>query len=350
MPWNIDFGTQFKRLWERAGDFVGVLPLVAVTIAAGCVNTTSASGDASHQVAQPLLETTSPEVSVMRATNLEIRQFSVQLTNTNLAAIDGSDTELVIIDPTGIDRMDIERLRVQPDGSRRAVVAYINIGEAETYRDYWRSEWNSRPPRWLGAENPDWANHYYTAYWEAEWQAILFGTPGSILDRILAVGFDGVFMDGVDKYMVWPNRVERSKRDMYVLVDRIANYTRARTPGFLVIPNNAEDLLDNAAYRSTIDAIVKEDLFFGVGGEGRPNDPGLVNWSLGQLRLATNDGLPVLVIEYVNDPGQRRDVVDRLQENRLLGTFGPRDLARPTLPIPAGANAVNQLRNLPARE
>ncbi|WP_089885539.1 MJ1477/TM1410 family putative glycoside hydrolase [Citreimonas salinaria] len=320
---------------------------VAVAVVAGCVSAPGASEVSGNQAAQPTAEAVSTDAESM---TLQIQRFSVKLTSTNLAAINRSDTDLVIIDPTGVDRRDVERLRTQPDGSRRAVVAYINIGEAETYRDYWRSEWNSNPPSWVGPANPNWANHFYTAYWTSEWQAILFGTPRAKLDRILAAGFDGVFMDGVDKYMDWPGRGARAQSDMYALVERIASYARARTPGFLIIPNNAENLLDSARYRSTIDAIVKEDLFFGVPGEGQPNDPGMVSWSLRQLRLATNDGLPVLVIEYVTDPGQRSLVVQRLRENRMLGTFGRSDLASLTLPVLADANAVNQLRSLPKAE
>ncbi|WGH78734.1 MJ1477/TM1410 family putative glycoside hydrolase [Jannaschia ovalis] len=313
-------------------------------ICAACVQSPSASPIPDAQSARNSSGSASPASPSLR---FEIRQFSVKLTHTGVSEVDRSDTDFVIIDPTGLDRQEVARLKTRPDGARRVVVAYINIAEAETYRDYWRTAWNATPPRWLGAANPDWANHYYTAYWDPQWQRILFGSPASKLDRIVAAGFDGVFMDGVDKYAVWPGRRAQSERDMYTLVDRIANYARARTPGFLIIPNNAEALLDNPRYRSTIDAIVKEDLFFGVGGDGRPNSLSLVSWSLRQLRLATNDDLPVLVVEYVSDAGKRDYTVRQLRANGLLGTFGRRDLARLTLPIPAGAGSVNQLRRLP---
>jgi cysteinyl-tRNA synthetase, unknown class len=348
VPWNQLVDRHYSGIWAKAQRAARFLPAIAIAIIAGCVNAPGASGVTGAQPAAATTPAVSSEVGRMAlARDLEIQQFSFQLTRINVSTIDRSDTDLVVIDPTGLSRQDVERLRTRPDGSRRVVVAYINIAEAETFRDYWRNEWNRRPPSWVGAPNPSWPGHFYTAYWDPEWQSILFGTRTSKLDRILAAGFDGVFMDGVDKYLVWPERVSQARRDMYTLVERIASYARARSPGFLIIPNNAEALLDNARYRATIDAIVKEDLFFGVGGDGRPNDPALVSWSLRQLRLATNDGVPVLVIEYLSDPGQRNFVMQRLRENRLLGTFGRRDLASLTLPVPADGNSVNQLRNLP---
>lgn len=285
-------------------------------------------------------------MSMTASANFEVQRFAIQLTNTDVAGIARSETDFVIIDPTGLDRRTVTRLKSRADGSRRIVVAYINISEAETYRNYWRPEWNTQPPSWVGEENPNWENHYYTRYWDQEWQAILFGTSNSKLDQILAAGFDGVFMDGVDKYRVWPGRADRSQRDMFTLVNRIASYGRARVPGFVVIPNNAEALLDNAAYRSTIDAVVKESLFFGVGGIGRLNDPQLVDYSLDQLRRATNDGLPVFVIEYISDPSQIDYTTRRLRENGLLGTFGRHDLARLTCPISSGTGSFNRLRLL----
>ena len=328
---------------------IGASALVFL-LCAGCFNAPSASpalGQSSNSVSA---EVSSSSVRLAVSRNFEVQRFAIQLTNTNFAGIARSDTDFVIIDPTGLDRSQVTELKSRVDGSRRVVVAYINIAEAETFRNYWQSEWDTQPPSWVGAINPNWENHYYTRYWDQEWQAILFGSSNSKLDQILAAGFDGVFMDGVDKYTVWPGRDDRSQRDMFTLVNRIASYARARVPGFLVIPNNAEALLDNAAYRSTIDAVVKESLFFGVSGIGRPNAPRLVDYSLGQLRRATNDGLPVFVIEYVSEPSQIDYAERRLRANGLLGTFGRRDLARLSRPMSADSGSVNRLRSLPGVE
>ncbi len=95
---------------------------------------------------------------------------------------------------------DIEKLKRKPNGARRIVVAYMSIGEAEDYRYYWKDEWYQNPPDWLEEENPDWPGNYKVKYWNKEWQSIIFGSEDAYLDKILSVGFDGVYLDIIDAY------------------------------------------------------------------------------------------------------------------------------------------------------
>lgn len=111
--------------------------------------------------------------------------------------------DLLIIDAfveQHLTRAQVESLQRKPNGARRLVVAYLSIGEAEVYRDYFEGEWIANPPAWLAAENPQWRGNYKVRFWDPEWQAILFGSPGASLDRIIAAGFDGVYLDIVDAF------------------------------------------------------------------------------------------------------------------------------------------------------
>jgi cysteinyl-tRNA synthetase len=66
---------------------------------------------------------------------------------------------------------EVDKIRVKPDGGRRIVLAYLSIGEAQTYRYYWKWYWGSvfgvLSPRWLGSENPEWRGNYGVRYWAA---------------------------------------------------------------------------------------------------------------------------------------------------------------------------------------
>lgn len=99
-----------------------------------------------------------------------------------------------------LDAADIAQLKTKPQGGSRLVLCYMNIGEAEDYRWYWHPGWTADPPSWLGSENPDWPGDYLVEYWDPEWQAIIYGSPDAYLDRILAAGFDGVYLDKVDSF------------------------------------------------------------------------------------------------------------------------------------------------------
>jgi cysteinyl-tRNA synthetase len=102
---------------------------------------------------------------------------------------------------------DIAMLKTKANGGQRLVIAYMSIGEAENYRWYWESRWistNSKlttlAPAWLEQENPEWEGNFKVKYWHPDWKRIIYGSSNSYLDRILAVGFDGVYLDVVDGF------------------------------------------------------------------------------------------------------------------------------------------------------
>lgn len=109
--------------------------------------------------------------------------------------------DLFFDDPTApLTPWEVAQLQQKPDGTRRLVIAYMSIGEAETYRYYWRSEWENNPPYWMEAENTNWSDNYKVRYWEQEWKDILIGNKDSYLRKITDAGFDGVYLDLIDAY------------------------------------------------------------------------------------------------------------------------------------------------------
>ncbi|PIE04336.1 MAG: hypothetical protein CSA76_04795 [Spirochaetales bacterium] len=121
-----------------------------------------------------------------------------------LSAVMNTNYDLVLIDPyyegEALLPEDVTALKTKAGGGRRLVIAYMSIGEAEDYRYYWHSEWDTAPPAWLGAENPRWKGNYKVEYWNRDWQDIIFGSAESCLGRILSQGFDGVYLDIVDAF------------------------------------------------------------------------------------------------------------------------------------------------------
>lgn len=95
---------------------------------------------------------------------------------------------------------DLASIRPKPGGGRRPVICSMSIGEAEDYRFYWDPSWDASPPSWLAEENPLWPGNHKVEYWDPAWQAILFGSPDAYLDRIVAAGFDGAYLDIIDAY------------------------------------------------------------------------------------------------------------------------------------------------------
>ncbi len=95
---------------------------------------------------------------------------------------------------------EISSLKTKANGGKRLIISYMSIGEAETYRYYWQSDWKPGNPEWLDKENPDWEGNYKVRYWEPEWQSIIYGKDDSYLKKILDAGFDGVYLDIIDAF------------------------------------------------------------------------------------------------------------------------------------------------------
>lgn len=109
-------------------------------------------------------------------------------------------TDLLFTDGTPFTAEEVEQLKRKANGGKRLVICYMSIGEAEDYRYYWKSEWKRHKPAWLARENPEWRGNYKVRYWDPAWQEIICGSDDSYLNRILAAGFDGVYLDIVDAF------------------------------------------------------------------------------------------------------------------------------------------------------
>ncbi len=112
----------------------------------------------------------------------------------DILIIDAFDAEGLILSPS-----DLSILRNKAQGGARLLIAYMSIGEAESYRWYWNQAWKPGRPAWLYAENPDWEGNYKVFYWEAAWQDIILGF-GGYLSLLQNAGFDGAYLDIIDAF------------------------------------------------------------------------------------------------------------------------------------------------------
>lgn len=116
-----------------------------------------------------------------------------------LTKLGETNYDLLIIDAyyeSILTKTDLEKLKIKQNGGKRKVIAYLSIGEAEDYREYWQQKWNKNPPFWMEKPNKVWEGNYKVKYWDAQWQLIVY----SYLMDIIKAGFDGVFLDVIDAY------------------------------------------------------------------------------------------------------------------------------------------------------
>ena len=224
-----------------------------------------------------------------------------------------------------LTREEVEAMKRKPDGSRRLVIAYFSVGEAESYRYYWKPEWNKSKPGWVGKENKEWKENFLVKYWEPAWQNIIFGNPQAFADRVIAQGFDGFYIDRADAYYYFGDNadVRQKMRDFII---KLTNYMRAKKPDIGILVQNAEELLTDKAYVDAIEGIAKEDLLYGITHREEPNKPDDVKESTALLKGAQSQGKKIFVIEYLTRPVYLGNAKKRLDELGFVMYSGPRGL------------------------
>jgi len=208
--------------------------------------------------------------------------IDVNLDDETVDQITSSSYDMVVLDyiPSEKENTDYPMAEViahiQNASHPKLVLAYIDIGEAESYRTYWQGGWRVGDPAWIAGEDPDgWEGNFPVAYWDKDWRDIWLGENG-YLQGIVARGFDGVYLDWVEAYSD-ENVIALAKKDgvdpideMIGFVADIADYGRERSPGFVVIAQNAAELAQSNEYVDAIDAIAQEQVWYDGGAD---NDP-----------------------------------------------------------------------------
>jgi uncharacterized protein (TIGR01370 family) len=214
----------------------------------------------------------------------------------------------------------------------KLIVSYLSIGEAEDYCFYWQSNWDNNPPDFLSGANPEWPDNYKVKYWDPAWQAIMF----NYVDKIIAAGFNGIYMDIVDAYQYWedinPVPGMNYGQEMADFVAAIRAHAEAKlaalhdTRDFVIMGQNGEELLANATYRNALDGVGKEDLRFyyenGHEGDFEPTPNGWYEGSKPFLELAETNDVQVFVVEYMTQARQTQYSSTLQSEIQYLRSHG----------------------------
>jgi hypothetical protein len=186
----------------------------------------------------------------------------------------------------------------------------------------------------------------------------------SFLDRILATGFDGVYLDIVDGYQDFQEDEPQAKAWMVDLVERISRRGRRRFqvprgekethPGFLTFAQNASELLVDpevgSRFRGALSGIGVEETYF-LSHDKRRNE-----WETrsleANLAVGREQGLAVLTVDYCKKAKNLREAYLRSRSHGFVPYVTEVDLDRITPPpveigwrsSPAKAKGVTQDR------
>ena len=126
--------------------------------------------------------------------NKEDWLFALKNTNHDVLVVDG-----FFNGNQPLTKDDVRGLKFKKVGSRRLVLAWLDIGQASDDRYYWQRDWAVGNPTWLTALDRRNPGKYYIEFWNPAWKAI----TGKTFAGLIELGFDGIVIAGVEEYRRW---------------------------------------------------------------------------------------------------------------------------------------------------
>jgi cysteinyl-tRNA synthetase, unknown class len=305
--------------------------------------------------AAPRVSAEAAEAERLRRINAA-QSWGYQLLGSKLEDLQRSPYDLLVVDATTglaaqrpFKRAETESLKRKADGSPRLVVSYLSVGESEDYRpEYFSKEYMEEDaPDWLMEENKDWKGNRLIKFCSDGWQKTILGdangksvynsVDSSPLYRLMDLGFDGIYLDRVDVYEEVGKQCPNAEERMVDFVVKLAAHARKRNPYFMVILQNAEDLLKHPRMVKALDAVAKESLFHGWGGgdgsnTAQTNSADSIKWSTDRMNLMKKAGRPVFVVDYPGSRAKADISVRRIREQGYVPYIAPKALDVLNLP------------------
>lgn len=221
---------------------------------------------------------------------------------------------------------DIAAIKDRASTGPRLLLAYINVTDVGPESSIWDQAWGLSRPAWSDGDSCDVANGMRVKFWDADWKALIFRRAGSLVDRAIAQGFDGVFVGGMTSFAHFSEPAETLKSEAVRFMAELAAVARKKKQGFVTMSDGNAALLAQADFRAAIDGVGIDGLLYGRDGQVRR--PVLDIWSAyASLRPLQADGKPVFAVERVSG-----DIIDQaareLRRRGIIPGFEPAVQAR----------------------
>jgi len=229
-----------------------------------------------------------------------------------------TDFDVAVIDPDD-SRLNFKNLdSLKKQGKR--IIAYLSIGEAEDYRQYWEKDWCPGNPSFVDEENPDWHGNYRVRFWDRRWQGIVIKR----LDKLINTGYDGAYLDVIDVYEYYRDKgYIFTKIEMINFVYNISRHAKSLKEDFLIIPQNGEELLTDYIYIKSVDGIGREDIWFT---DDVAVDKNKTDLALKYLAMIKQNNKFVFVICYAEEEITKNRFLEFAKKHGFIPYLGKREL------------------------
>lgn len=99
-----------------------------------------------------------------------------------------------------LSRQAVETLKYKKLGSRRLVLARVDIASISAGSFFWKPNWREGSPNFIDTPTAGDPDRHWIQYWRPAWQKIINGGTDSYLFGVIGQGFDGVVLAGLDNW------------------------------------------------------------------------------------------------------------------------------------------------------
>lgn len=207
--------------------------------------------------------------------------------NREVLAIPGKD--LLILDADSIGPL------TQEEKKGRICLAYLSLGEAESYRWFW-DEIKDEP--WIGGENPHWPGAHLIDVRAEAWQSLLIKR---VARRHLERGYDGFLLDTLDTADTLMNHEPLLYEGVHSAMVTIVRRLREAYPHAILVANGGLSMIRGTA--PYLDGVLYEGIYstydFTTKTYRRRTDAERT-WIQERLSRVIPYELPILALEYVD--------------------------------------------------
>ena len=159
-----------------------------------------------------------------------------------------AEQQLVVLDPDNYLSGEVETLKQ----AGHIVLAYLCIGEAESWRAYWHKiSWESWVVGPSSRRSGSYLIRFYSAY---TWAGVL----KDYVEDIIEFGYQGLFLDPAYALSYYPDKAE----DMADLVQELAEEARYDDPDAYVVLFEGGELLEYSQIVMEIDGLAEEGVWW----------------------------------------------------------------------------------------
>ncbi|HNZ02691.1 MAG TPA: hypothetical protein PKK50_00970 [Myxococcota bacterium] len=237
------------------------------------------------------------------------RSFAVLYSRLSVQQVIAADPDVIVIDWMSgsnqcgeMDAAQVESLRSRPGDPRgdRIVLAHLDIGRTQPVRPVFSADAadGSCVPAVFIPTSVAAPEGSVPRVDSADWAAFLAGGVNSAVERIAGLGFDGIYVDGIDAGIasLLPDQTAAIK--MSGLLRHVAGRGREISPGFLVVVVNPVGIEKGNELVGVVDGVAVHQAMF-AGGYVKPAAE--LTGILASLNAFRAAGLPVLSVEFIDD-------------------------------------------------